>query len=256
MLNSLSNDLSKLILDAEDFDYNVVIKVGKSPNISRFKAHTCILRSRSPYFYSALSKNWARKERNVIIFEKQNITAHVFNMILGYIEEDAIDLPIKLKPYEMLLPNKPSENINSFLRENNYNEGELHVKTNDAQYINYSPIDSNIIKLKHAALIAHWIDHQDDTNIRVCRNYPTYDFKLLLQGSLNGFGAKSTKFHKVKQEHVNMALFCADMRGPCFGCRDLWMSNCNNLAINCNCDGNYYDGKILESKNFSVEDYE
>ncbi|CAG8585529.1 15168_t:CDS:2 [Funneliformis mosseae] len=90
MLNSLSNDLSKLILDAEDFDYNVVIKVGKSPNISRFKAHTCILRSRSPYFYSALSKNWARKERNVIIFEKQNITAHVFNMILGYIEEDAI----------------------------------------------------------------------------------------------------------------------------------------------------------------------
>ncbi|CAI2173615.1 14962_t:CDS:2 [Funneliformis geosporum] len=473
MLNSLSNDLSKLIFDAEDYDYNVIIKVGKSPNISRFKAHSCILRSRSPYFYSALSKNWAKKEGDVIIFEKQNITSHVFKIILSYIysgqisleqehpktvldllsaadeliipelinyvqvyllenhiewirkyplqilhhtafrletckklqdvclkvictnpelifgtmeftkleesmliailerddlqldevdlwdyviqwgidhtfsadrmpidyqwsQNDLLDLdetlkncipllrfnyikskelPFKLKPFDILLPKHDSENIN--LCEKNYNEGELHVKTNDKQNLNYSPIDSNIIKLKHASLIAHWIDNQDDTNIRVSRNYPTYDFKLLLRGSLNGFSASkfhdlcddkgatvvvmkvsdtgeiiggynpiswkggfigswenardsfifslgdgennsidSTKFYKVKQEHANMAVFCADIRGPCFGCRDLWMSNFNNLSINCDSEVKYYSGKILESKKFSVEDYE
>ncbi|CAI2181194.1 9071_t:CDS:2 [Funneliformis geosporum] len=142
------------------------------------------------------------------------------------------ELPFKLKPFDILLPKHDSENIN--LCEKNYNEGELHVKTNDKQNLNYSPIDSNIIKLKHASLIAHWIDNQDDTNIRV----------------------NSTKFYKVKQEHANMAVFCADIRGPCFGCRDLWMSNFNNLSINCDSEVKYYSGKILESKKFSVEDYE
>ncbi|CAG8462699.1 5291_t:CDS:2 [Acaulospora morrowiae] len=82
-------------------------------------------------------------------------------------------------------------------------------------------IDSTIIRLKHASLISRWIDLKED-----------------------------------KTQHSGMALFGADVRGPCFGNRDLWMSNFNNLSRQCSSQVSYYDKSIIDSRNFDVEDYE
>src|SRR3954453_5347673 len=78
-LKSLSTDFIKLLFN--DNDYNVIIKVGESS----FKAHSCVLRARSPYFYSALSKEWATKEGNVIVFEKPNVSPKIFEKLLRYL---------------------------------------------------------------------------------------------------------------------------------------------------------------------------
>ncbi|EXX57431.1 hypothetical protein GLOIN_2v1778704 [Rhizophagus irregularis DAOM 181602=DAOM 197198] len=463
-LKSLSTDFTKLLFNAED--YNVIIKVGDS----NFKAHSCILRARSPYFHSALSRDWAMKEGNNIIFEKPNISPKIFEMILSYlysgtisleqehpttildlltasdelillelfthvkeyffekhnkwirqhplqilyhtifrienclelqdlcleiicenpelvfgttaftaIEEsvlisilkrddlqmDEIDLwdyliqwgiahtfniksssnfnPSLLSQNDLLELSETLKNCVPYIRFNHINIKDLpsrlkpfeilllnHKKISSITYNNNSlinninneitsfPLDSKIIKLKHVAHIARWIDHQEDkNNIRDYRRLPIYDFKILLRGSRDDFSAstfhklcdnknatviiikvfgtreiiggynpiswkggffgswmksqdsfifslgdgennlrESSKLCRIKPENVNMAVFCANMRGPCFGYRDLWMPNFNNLAINCDSDCNYYNGKIIEPKNFDIEDYE
>ncbi|RGB35665.1 BTB/POZ protein [Rhizophagus diaphanus] len=86
----LSEDLSLILDDADD--YNVIIQVGENQNIKEFRAHSVILRARSPYFKSALSTNWITKKDNMIIFNKPNITPTVFHMILKYIYTGELDL--------------------------------------------------------------------------------------------------------------------------------------------------------------------
>jgi hypothetical protein len=78
--SGLSKDLS-LILNNPD-DYNVIIQVGENQNAKEFRAHSIILRARSPYFKSALSTDWITKKNNMIMFKKPNITPSVFDMIL------------------------------------------------------------------------------------------------------------------------------------------------------------------------------
>ena len=78
--SGLSKDLSLILNDADDFD--VVIQVGENQNSKEFRAHSVILRARSPYFKRALSADWATKENNMIMFNKPNISPIVFDMIL------------------------------------------------------------------------------------------------------------------------------------------------------------------------------
>src|SRR5688572_27172354 len=78
--SGLSKDLSLILNDADDF--NVIIQVGENKNTKKFRAHSVILRARSPYFKSAFSSNWFRKEKDMIMFNKPNITPIVFEMIL------------------------------------------------------------------------------------------------------------------------------------------------------------------------------
>ncbi len=78
--SGLSKDLSLILDDADDF--NVIIQVGENQNIKEFRAHSVILRARSPYFKSAFSSNWITKKDNMIMFNKPNITPIVFDMIL------------------------------------------------------------------------------------------------------------------------------------------------------------------------------
>jgi hypothetical protein len=78
--SSLSKDLSLILNDADDF--NVIIQVGENQNTKEFRAHSVILRARSPYFKSALSADWVTKKNNMISFNKPNITPTVFDMIL------------------------------------------------------------------------------------------------------------------------------------------------------------------------------
>jgi hypothetical protein len=77
---NLSKDLSLILDDADD--YNVIIQVGDNENTKEFRAHSVILRARSPYFKSALSSSWITKKNDMIIFNKPNITPNIFDMIL------------------------------------------------------------------------------------------------------------------------------------------------------------------------------
>ncbi|CAG8813184.1 18379_t:CDS:1, partial [Racocetra fulgida] len=67
---------------------------------------------------------------------------------------------------------------------------------------------------------------------------------------------KNSKLSRVKQSHSRMAIFSADVRGPCFGNRDLWMPNYNNLSKKCSSRNSYYEKNIIDSQEFGREDYE
>ncbi|RHZ84091.1 hypothetical protein Glove_85g87 [Diversispora epigaea] len=89
--SSLSQNFSQLLEDADD--YNVTIKVGENQNTQEFRAHSTILRARSPYFKSALSNQWANKKKDgMILFTKPNISSPVFTLIIKYIYTGILDL--------------------------------------------------------------------------------------------------------------------------------------------------------------------
>jgi hypothetical protein len=78
----LSQNFSKLLDDADDYDCNVIIKVGSNSNTKEFHLHTNILKARSPYFKRALSQNWVTEKDGLITFTKPNISSIVFEMII------------------------------------------------------------------------------------------------------------------------------------------------------------------------------
>ena len=78
--SGLSKDFSLILNNADDC--NVIIQVGENNNAKEFRAHSVILRARSPYFKSAFSADWITKKNNMIIFNKPNITPNVFDMVL------------------------------------------------------------------------------------------------------------------------------------------------------------------------------
>jgi len=80
LTSTLLSDIEKLYLDSNDHD--VIIKVGEGLDTKSFKAHSNILRARSSYFNAALSNNWAKREDNIIVFDKPNISPNVFKIIL------------------------------------------------------------------------------------------------------------------------------------------------------------------------------
>jgi hypothetical protein len=81
--SELSQDISLLLNDTED--YNVIILTGEGKNTREFRAHSIILKIRSPYFKSALSTKWVNQKNNMIEFKKPNIRPAVFEIILKYV---------------------------------------------------------------------------------------------------------------------------------------------------------------------------
>lgn len=71
-------------------DYDTLFKVGgggdDEPNSSKtFRLHSEILKKNSPYFTSAFSSEWVRKDEEyggLIIFEKPNISVEDFELIV------------------------------------------------------------------------------------------------------------------------------------------------------------------------------
>ncbi|PKK74533.1 hypothetical protein RhiirC2_774662 [Rhizophagus irregularis] len=86
----LSHDFLLMMNDAED--YNVIIQTGEDPNMKEFRAHSNVLRARSPYFKSALSTKSITKINNMIEFKKPNIRPTAFEIILKYIYTGEMDL--------------------------------------------------------------------------------------------------------------------------------------------------------------------
>src|SRR2546423_15712174 len=55
--------------------HDVVIKVGEEPNTRAFYVHSPILATQLPYFATAFSNNWVKRdENNIINFNKPNIS--------------------------------------------------------------------------------------------------------------------------------------------------------------------------------------
>ncbi|PKY52209.1 hypothetical protein RhiirA4_469697 [Rhizophagus irregularis] len=81
--NSLLQDIARLFIEPDDYD--VLLEVGGRNDKKTFKAHSLILKTRSPYFKAALSSNWVKKENDKIIFAKPNISPIVFKKILKFI---------------------------------------------------------------------------------------------------------------------------------------------------------------------------
>ncbi|CAI2165598.1 8789_t:CDS:2 [Funneliformis geosporum] len=193
---SLSQNLSHLLDEADD--YNTIITVGENPNTKEFRAHSIILRARSPYFKSALSKNWVSEKNNMINFTKPNISPTVFEMIISesdflalkntldqfishirFFEISSIDFHDNVWPFREVLPKKLFESIISFHMAN--------VQPQDMLAPRYSKIsvDSNIIKSKHATILTNWIQRKD-ANARIPIDNK-YKFNLIYRGSRDGY---------------------------------------------------------------------
>ncbi|CAG8552101.1 4666_t:CDS:2, partial [Dentiscutata erythropus] len=88
---NLRKDLYQLLHNSND--YNVLIQVGKDPEIEIFNAHSNILCARSSYFKTALSERWANcNDDGKITFVKTNIAPITFRLILQYIYTGVLDL--------------------------------------------------------------------------------------------------------------------------------------------------------------------
>src|SRR2546430_13935225 len=81
---------AKILEDSDE--YNVIIKVGQEPEFEVFNAHSVVLRAKSPYFHTALSKEWRKEENGKILFEKPNVSPKVFDFILRYIYSGDLSL--------------------------------------------------------------------------------------------------------------------------------------------------------------------
>lgn len=78
--NTLLRDISNLYEKADNYD--VKIQVGEDSNLEIFKAHSIILIARSNYFRTAFSNNWAKKEGDLYVYKKPNVSGIVFQIIL------------------------------------------------------------------------------------------------------------------------------------------------------------------------------
>ena len=76
----LSSDYEKLF--ETEIGYDVVIYAGEEPNVKEIHAHSNILSIRSEYFRSAFSNERAEKKDGKFVFRKQNISPHLFEIIL------------------------------------------------------------------------------------------------------------------------------------------------------------------------------
>ena len=77
ILNDLTN-----VMNESDY-YDVEIKIGNGDDVKIFKAHSHILKARSSYFRVALSDNWVKRSDNgIILFEKENLSPKIFEVIL------------------------------------------------------------------------------------------------------------------------------------------------------------------------------
>ncbi|GBB90175.1 hypothetical protein RclHR1_17050003 [Rhizophagus clarus] len=94
----------------------------------------------------------------------------------------------KVYPYKKVIPKDLRENLFKYFidKSNNNPEPKIVVKENSLKNI-----DSKIITDQHAELISEWIDRLEITDMIT----NSYEFKLILRGSRDGFS--SHKFHKI-----------------------------------------------------------
>ncbi|KAG9306491.1 hypothetical protein G9A89_008427 [Geosiphon pyriformis] len=93
-MHSLTKDLKQDFGDLlkSSNEYNVIIEAGEEPQLKKFKAHSIILRIRSPHFERILSDDWDKRKDSILTLKKPNIAAKIFEIILEFIYTGVVDL--------------------------------------------------------------------------------------------------------------------------------------------------------------------
>ncbi|CAB4482706.1 unnamed protein product [Rhizophagus irregularis] len=291
-LITLSRDFANIMEDSDE--YNVLIKVGADENDEKsFHAHSLVLRARSPYFKTALSNNWAKKENDITVFYKPNISPYIFELILKFISKDFTNLEEEIligllvrndldmeesviwdHLLEWGIAQNPELTIDvskwknedfTLLKETLDNliplTG-LQLKSDYLQTPRYNGVKSSIIDKNHAAMLCSWIDGVDSTSIPNLTNYNgdlPYELRLL------------SKIGRVITNSSAYAVNDSQSTGPCFGDGDLWLRDQFDQPGNCSCNKESYDQSVgdmfhrdsweswtgaVKNGTFAVEDYE
>ncbi|CAG8603666.1 4998_t:CDS:2 [Paraglomus brasilianum] len=85
-----SKNFLQLFESGKNFD--LTLYAGYKQDRKEFKVHTPILCAQSTYFQTALSKEWFKKKGNCYVFEKANVEADVFEIILRYLYTGEVDI--------------------------------------------------------------------------------------------------------------------------------------------------------------------
>src|SRR6266498_2815573 len=89
-LQKTFNEYDRLFENGEGYD--VIIYAGQNENVKEIRAHSIFLCTRSQYFRSAFSKEWAEKKDGKFIFKKPDISPLLFKIAIRYIYCGKIDL--------------------------------------------------------------------------------------------------------------------------------------------------------------------
>ncbi|CAB4426078.1 unnamed protein product [Rhizophagus irregularis] len=92
--NKLLPQLSQNLLETLDDDeyYDIIIEVGKDPDVKIFHAHMIILKYRSPYLRRILSTNKRKNDGTLTHIKLPNILPEIFQIVLRYIYGGKISL--------------------------------------------------------------------------------------------------------------------------------------------------------------------
>ena len=80
LVQTLADDINKLLQGQGNCDLQLIAGSGASKKT--YWVHSVILQACSPYFSTALSSTWAKKEGDKLSFSKPNIAPAVFEIIL------------------------------------------------------------------------------------------------------------------------------------------------------------------------------
>ncbi|CAJ0846432.1 9672_t:CDS:2 [Entrophospora sp. SA101] len=207
-------------------DYLIQWGINNTPSLNNTIADTAatdFLNSVSPS-----CSNWSQNEFNALELTLKNC--------LAYIRFDNINRN-ELSSFQQLI------HLEKFLE-----------KFFEKYLFEENLVDSKIINMSHAILISDWIDNIDNLPNRkqIYRRPLSHKFKLILRGNL----LEDSKLSRINPKNSSMAIFCADVRGPCFGGKDLCMSNMSSLNKGCSTKYTYYESDIFKSSKFDVVDYE
>ncbi|GES81027.1 BTB/POZ domain-containing protein [Rhizophagus clarus] len=92
-----------------EMDYNVIIYIGKEPNIKEFHAHSIILRCRSEYFNKMLSDGNIEKKEGKYLINNPNVSPQAFKVILKYLYTGHLTEDFIIENYQQYLKNNPVE---------------------------------------------------------------------------------------------------------------------------------------------------
>ncbi|CAB5312206.1 unnamed protein product [Rhizophagus irregularis] len=241
LLTIFSNDIINLLNNSEEF--NVAIYVGEGDNQKVFQAHSLILRARSSYFHTALSKQWVRKEGDDNILRQPNISPQVFEIILNYIysgtisliDRDIMEILEILAASDELLLNDLLDFIQEYLIETK-NEW-LH---------------SSILKIYQTSLAHGSCEKLREFILATISSDPELLFKSANFLSLD----VSLLTPILKRDDLDMAEDEDESYGPCFGDKDLSMQGNFSHTDSCSCKEDDYEAPIVKHRKFSAVEYE
>ncbi|PKY30236.1 BTB-domain-containing protein [Rhizophagus irregularis] len=186
-LAELSNDYEKLF--ETEIGYDVIIYAGKEQNVKEIHAHSNILCARSQYFRTEFSNEWAKKEDGKFILRKQNISPHLFDIILRFLYCGNIELKNLQGPDVLNLLIAVDElNIHSLIT-----YIQEYLIEHQTEFLHQNPTGILETVYQHETFMDLW-NFCLEKIYSYKKNDIPYEFKLLYCSSRDGFDAAS--FHR------------------------------------------------------------